>query len=76
MKQAKDTLAGRIIELELYGLSLKEKLKEPQSNCVNSLFNHAFESKRISYILAQINQNDLGSRTKPTFSPVPSRQSK
>jgi predicted AAA+ superfamily ATPase len=49
MKQAKDTLAGRIIELELYGLSLKEKLKEPQSNCVNSLFNHAFESKRISY---------------------------
>jgi uncharacterized protein len=49
MKQAKDTLAGRIIELELYGLSLKEKSKEPQSNCVDLLFNHAFENKRISY---------------------------
>jgi hypothetical protein len=49
MKQAKDTLAGRIIELELYPLSLKEKSKEPQSNCIDLLFNHAFESKRISY---------------------------
>lgn len=49
MKQAKDTLAGRIIELELYPLSLKEKSKDSQSNCIDSLFCHDFESKRIAY---------------------------
>ena len=49
MKQAKDTLAGRIIELELYPLSLKEKAQDSQSNCIDLLFNHRFESKRIAY---------------------------
>lgn len=49
MKQAKDTLAGRIIELELYPLSLKEKSQHPQVNCIDMLFSHSVESKRVVY---------------------------
>lgn len=49
MKQAKDTLAGRIIELELYPLSLKEKSHDPHTNIIDALFSHSFECKRIAY---------------------------
>jgi hypothetical protein len=49
MKQAKDTLAGRIIELELYPLSLKEKSHEPHINCIDNLFDHSFASKTVAY---------------------------
>ncbi|MCX6061157.1 MAG: ATP-binding protein [Campylobacterales bacterium] len=49
MKQAKDTLAGRIIELELYPLSLKEKSLDPKANCIDNLFEHAFSVKPVMY---------------------------
>lgn len=49
MKQAKDTLAGRIIELELYPLSLKEKSLNPSSNCIDHLFACSFATKAIVY---------------------------
>ncbi|MDD4855501.1 MAG: ATP-binding protein [Sulfuricurvum sp.] len=49
MKQAKDTLAGRIIELELYPLSLKEKSLDPKANCIDNLFEHTFNVKPVTY---------------------------
>lgn len=49
MKAAKDTLAGRIIELELFPLSLKEKSNDAQSNCIDLLFAQQFDSKRLAY---------------------------
>lgn len=40
--EVKDTLAGRIIELVLYPLSVKEKNKQAKDNIVDKLFNHDF----------------------------------
>jgi predicted AAA+ superfamily ATPase len=49
MKQTKDTLAGRIIELELYPLSLREKSDDAKSNCIDDLFNRSFTRKAVAY---------------------------
>ena len=49
MKAAKDTLAGRIIELELYPLSLKEKSNDAQTNCIDLLFSQQFKCKRVAH---------------------------
>ena len=47
MKQAKDTLAGRIIEIDLYPLSAKEKTKKPNENIVDKLFVHDFSTTEV-----------------------------
>ena len=48
-KEVNDTLAGRIIELTLYPLSLKEKHKKHKENVVNKLFAMDFKTKKIDY---------------------------
>ena len=47
MKQTKDTLAGRIIEIDLYPLSLKEKFKKPNENIVDKLFDRDFTTAEV-----------------------------
>ena len=52
MKTAKDTLAGRIIEINLYPLSLKEKRERADENIIDALFEKNFtlsikDSKRL-----------------------------
>ena len=47
MKQTKDTLAGRIVELTLYPLSLKERADKAQENIVDRLFSHDFSTLTI-----------------------------
>ncbi len=47
MKTTQDTLAGRIIEIDLYPFSLKEKAKKAQENIVDMLFEHQFSSQKI-----------------------------
>ena len=44
MKQTQDTLAGRIIELNLYPLSLKERANKAHENVVDKLFSYDFNS--------------------------------
>lgn len=48
-KEVKDTLAGRIIELALYPLSMKEKKKKPDENIIQKLFNKNFKVKKYDY---------------------------
>ena len=43
LKQTQDTLAGRIIEINLYPLSIKEKQKNSDDNIIDKLFNKYFE---------------------------------
>jgi len=47
MKATKDTLAGRIIEVSLYPLSIKEKQAKAEENVVDKLFAHDFSSETI-----------------------------
>lgn len=44
MKETQDTLAGRIIELNLYPLSLKERANKAHENVVDKLFSYDFNS--------------------------------
>jgi len=44
MKQTKDTLAGRIVELNLYPLSLKERANKAYENIVDKLFSYDFNT--------------------------------
>jgi len=44
MKQTKDTLAGRIVELTLHPLSLKERANKAQDNVIDRLFSHDFST--------------------------------
>ncbi|WP_198265496.1 ATP-binding protein [sulfur-oxidizing endosymbiont of Gigantopelta aegis] len=48
-KEVKDTLAGRIIELVLYPLSVKEKNKRENDNIVDNLFKHEFRVDTYDY---------------------------
>ncbi|WP_321469802.1 ATP-binding protein [Halarcobacter sp.] len=48
-KEVKDTLAGRIIELDLFPLSLKEKNKKPNENIIDKLFKKDFKTLRREY---------------------------
>ena len=43
MKKTKDTLAGRIIEVDLYPLSLKEKRERADENLIDALFEKNFD---------------------------------
>jgi len=47
MKHTKDTLAGRIIEIDLYPLSIKEKVQKSSENIIDKLFEHNFSIERI-----------------------------
>jgi len=47
LKQTKDTLAGRIIEIDLYPLSLKEKSHKPNENIVDRLFEYDFATTEV-----------------------------
>jgi len=49
MKQTKDTLAGRIIEVDLYPLSAKEKSSKPSENIIDALFDKNFSITSKSY---------------------------
>ncbi len=48
LKGTKDTLAGRIIELNLLPFSAKEINEKPDENCIDKLFNNDFENEIIS----------------------------
>jgi predicted AAA+ superfamily ATPase len=48
MKETKDTLAGRIIEIDLYPLSIKEKVDKADENIVDRLFSHDFRVENVS----------------------------
>lgn len=43
MKQAQDTLAGRIIEIDLAPLSIKEKQGKSEENIIDKLFDYYFD---------------------------------
>ncbi|MBU1667980.1 ATP-binding protein [bacterium] len=47
MKQTQDTLAGRIIEIDLYPLSIKEKVHKNSENIIDKLFNHDFDVVKV-----------------------------
>ena len=47
MKTTKDTLAGRIIEVTLYPLSIKEKQAKADENVIDKLFAYDFSSETI-----------------------------
>lgn len=49
MKQVKDTLAGRIIEVDLYPLSAKERSAKPNENIIDALFDFNFALTDKSY---------------------------
>lgn len=55
LKGTKDSLAGRIIELNLWPLSAKEINKQPEENCIDFLF----ESK---YNFTEISSKDFAQR--------------
>ena len=46
MKQTRDTLAGRIIEIDLYPLSIKEKQKKSNENIIDKLFKKDFDCEK------------------------------
>lgn len=48
-KEVKDTLAGRIIEIDLYPLSIKEKNKKPNEDLIKKLLNGNFKVKKYDY---------------------------
>ncbi|CAA6806481.1 MAG: Putative AAA ATPase [uncultured Sulfurovum sp.] len=48
MKETKDTLAGRIIEIDLYPLSIKERANKADENIVDRLFAHDFSTEKIA----------------------------
>ncbi len=48
-KEVKDTLAGRLIELKLFPLSLKEKSGKPQENIIEKILNKDFKLIRKDY---------------------------
>lgn len=50
MKQTKDTLAGRIIEVMLYPFSLKEKHQKAGENIIEMLFENEFDAKKLEPI--------------------------
>lgn len=50
MKQARDTLAGRIIEIPLWPLSQKEKNAKPDENLIDMLFKSDISSIKITKI--------------------------
>jgi len=47
MKATKDTLAGRIVEINLYPLSSKEKVLKAKENVVDKLFQHDFSMVKV-----------------------------
>jgi predicted AAA+ superfamily ATPase len=47
IKAAEDTLAGRIIEIDLYPLSIKERAGKADENIVDRLFSRNFEAEKI-----------------------------
>jgi len=47
MKATKDTLAGRIIEINLYPLSIKERVGKAEENIIDKLFSHDFQAEKI-----------------------------
>lgn len=47
MKRAKDTLAGRVIKLVLWGLSQKELQGKPSENIVDQLFSQGIKSFKV-----------------------------
>ncbi len=47
MKQTKDTLAGRIVEINLYPLSIKERENKAQENIVDRLFAYDFNTTEV-----------------------------
>ncbi|MBD3793670.1 MAG: ATP-binding protein [Campylobacterales bacterium] len=47
MKRAKDTLAGRVIELVLWGLSQKELQGKPSENIVDQMFSQGIKSFKV-----------------------------
>jgi len=49
MKKTKDTLAGRIIELSLYPLSVKEQNGKPTQNVVDMLFERDFTCDKVDF---------------------------
>jgi predicted AAA+ superfamily ATPase len=54
-KEVKDTLAGRIIELDIYPLSVKEKNKKPNDDLINRLFNKEYKVEKYDYYDELIN---------------------
>jgi len=50
MKKARDTLAGRLIEIQMWPLSQKEFNNKPQENIIDQLFKSGAESLRPSAI--------------------------
>ena len=47
MKQTKDTLAGRIVEINLYPLSIKERENKAKENIVDRLFAYDFNTTEV-----------------------------
>ncbi len=56
MKATQDTLAGRIIEIDLYPFSLKEKANRAHENIIDKLFSHdfTFEKKQTNQMIEEI----------------------
>jgi predicted AAA+ superfamily ATPase len=56
MKATKDTLAGRIIEIDLYPFSLKEKANKAHENVIDKLFSRdfTFEKKQTNLMIEEI----------------------
>jgi len=50
MKKAKDTLAGRIVEIPMWPLSQKEFHQKPQENIIDTLFNTGIKGLTISQL--------------------------
>ena len=48
MKRAKDTLAGRIVEIPMWPLSQKEIAHKPEENIIDTLFKQGVENLNIS----------------------------
>lgn len=44
MKQARDTLAGRLVEIQMWPLSAKEKNDKPEENIIDVLFQEGIEA--------------------------------
>ncbi len=44
MKQARDTLAGRLIEIKMWPLSVKEKNNKPEENIIDMLFRQGVDA--------------------------------
>jgi len=56
MKATQDTLAGRIIEIDLYPFSLKEKANKAHENIIDKLFSHdfTFEKRQTNQMVEEI----------------------